>query len=193
VREKWGLVCTRLKKPHLIHSQTGSKNIYTEIHTHHKQLQSKNVMSQTPRKVQHSCKNWVGEGGREIDWLIDWEIITRVVSVRSAWREISGDNSTMMVSIVSISFLQFLTIPTTTKQDPPTINFFALIYVTTQSHSSCPSHKLTFLSSAAETSEFLLCLKYPTFNFQSIVWFSIKIFANKKQLHPILPSLQRLF
>jgi hypothetical protein len=85
----------------------------------------------------------------------------------------------MMVSIVSISFLQFLTIPTTTKQVAPTINFFPLIYVTTQSHSSRPSHQLTFLSSAAETSEFLLCLKYPTFNSQSIVLFSIKIFANK--------------
>jgi hypothetical protein len=90
----------------------------------------------------------------------------------------------MMVSIVSISFLQFLTIPTTTKQVPPTINFFPLIYVTTQSHSSCPSHQLTFLSSAAETSEFLLCLKHPTFNSQSIVWFSIKIFANKTKITP---------
>lgn len=151
--------------------------------THHTQLQSENFMSQTQGRFNTVAKiEWVREG--EIDWLIDWEIITRVVSVRSAWREISGDNSTMMVSIVSISFLQFLTIPTTTKQVPPTINFFPLIYVTTQSHSSCPSHQLNFLSSAAETSEFLLCLKHPTFNSQSIVWISIKIFANKTTMTP---------
>jgi hypothetical protein len=156
---------------------------YTQRHTHTPHTTSvRKHHVPNPRKVQHSCKNWVGEGGR--DWLTDWEIITRVVSVRSAWREISGDNSTMMVSIVSISFLQFLTIPTTTKQVPPTINFFPLIYVTTQSHSSCPSHQLTFLSSAAETSEFLLCLKHPTFNSQSIVWFPIKIFANKTTITP---------
>jgi hypothetical protein len=139
-------------------------------------------MSQTQGRFNTVAKiEWVRE--EEIDWLIERSL--------QGWCQSGVHGGKFQETIPpwwsplcqSLS-LQFLTIPTTTKQVPPTINFFPLIYVTTQSHSSRPSHQLTFLSSAAETSEFLLCLKHPTFNSQSIVWFSVKIFTNKTTITP---------